>query len=340
MSSSSDNSDWGGDEVIVPLEYRLFVQAWAISVTLHGIAVILAMLLVFQMKSLPVEDIFQWNVSLVEMVQVQSVEPGAQAEGLPKPAPQAVVQSKQPVTKTAQVLQTRKPNSSLTERQHRLVETTSVMERSPAQTPPAPVQQHQEAVAQMDATPVKDVTRSEEGQQVAPVSNPIAQSMVPEEPPSRVDSSASVPQVPMDINKEPPAGPTESVQTAALPQESVISQAFPEPPQPLPGAVRQAPAGRADYGWLIESVSKRMAELKRYPVTARANGLEGKVLLRAVIRADGQLTEVVVQRSSGHEELDAAAMQTMRDASPLKLHQELGRAQIAVTVPVVYTLAR
>lgn len=322
------------------LEYRLFVQAWAISVTLHGIVVILAMLLVFQMKSLPVEDIFQWNVSLVEMVQVQSVEPGAQAEGLPKPAPQSVVRPKQLMTPASRMVPTTKPDSAVTTRQQQSFAAPQAIDRQPAQTPPAPVQQHQEAVAQMDATPVKDVARSEEGQQVDPVSNPIAQSIVSEEPPSRIDPSASVPQAPMDINKEPPTGPTESVQTAALPQESVISQASPEPPQPLPGAVRQAPAGRADYGWLIESVSKRMAELKRYPVTARANGLEGKVLLRAVIRADGQLTEVVVQRSSGHEELDAAAMQTMRDASPLKLHQELGRAQIAVTVPVVYTLAR
>jgi protein TonB len=67
--------------------------------------------------------------------------------------------------------------------------------------------------------------------------------------------------------------------------------------------------------------------------------LEGKVLLRAVIRADGLLVEVSVQRSSGHEELDEAAMETVRAASPLHLRHELGRAQVAVTVPLVYKLA-
>lgn len=323
--------------MIGTLEHRLFAQAWAISVALHGIAVILAMLLVFQMKPLPLQEIFQWNVSLVETLQEQSVEPGAQAEELPKPAPQAVVRPKQTATKTAQVVPARKPNPDPNERQQRLIETASVMERSPAQTPPE-VEQRQEAVAQMDATPVKDAIKSEEAH-IEPVPNPIAQSVVPEEPPSLGDPNASVRQVPTDNNK-PLTEPTEPVRMAAVPKESVTSQASPEPPQPATGTIPQAPAGRADYGWLIESVSKRMAELKRYPVTARANGLEGKVLLRAVIRADGQLVEVVVQRSSGHEELDAAAMQTMRDASPLKLHQELGRAQIAVTVPLVYTLAR
>jgi len=324
--------------VIGTLEHRLFAQAWAISVTLHGIAVALAMLLVFQMKPLPLQDIFQWDVALVETLQEQSAELGAQAAGLPEPAPQAVVRPKQPVSPTSQVVPTKKPNPGSNERQQRLIETASIMERSPAETPPA-IEQHQEAVVQMDAAPVKDAIKSEEAH-VEPVPNPIAQSVVPEEPPSHVDPSPSVRQVPTDNNKEPLTESTESVRMAAVPKESVTSQASPEPPQPVTGTIPQAPVGRADYGWLIESVSKRMAELKRYPVTARANGLEGKVLLRAVIRADGQLVEVVVQRSSGHEELDAAAIQTMRDASPLKLHQELGRAQIAVTVPLVYTLAR
>lgn len=326
--------------MIETLERRLFAQAWAISVTLHGIAVILAMLLVSQMKSLPVQDLFQWNVSLVEMVQVQSVESGAQAEGLPKPAPQAVVRPKQSVTTTSQIVPTRKQSPGLTERQQRLVETTPIAERSPAQTPPPAVQQHQEAVAQMDASPVGDVPRSEEAQHVEPVFNPIAQSMVSEEQPSRVDTSAAVRQLPTDINKEPLTELTEPVRMAAVPRESAIPQASPEASQPVSGAVRPTPAGHADYGWLIESVSKRLAELKRYPVTARSNGLEGKVLLRAVIRADGQLVEVMVQKSSGHEELDVAAMETIREASPLHLRHDLGRAHIAITVPLVYSLAR
>lgn len=96
---------------------------------------------------------------------------------------------------------------------------------------------------------------------------------------------------------------------------------------------------RAVYGWLIESLSARLAELKSYPTAARTSGLEGKVLLRAVIRADGYLAEVSVQKSSGHEELDVATMQTMRDASPMHLRHALGRAQIALTIPLVYKLA-
>jgi protein TonB len=293
------------------------------------------------MKPLPIQDLFQWNVSLVERLGEQSGEPGTQAAQALEPAPQAVVRPKQPVTSTSQAVPARKSNPGLTERQQRVVETTSVMERSPDLVPPpAAVQQHQESVIQMDAIPANSVTRLEEAQHVEPAPNPTVQSMVSEEPPSRVDVGTPVRQASPDGDKASPLDAAEPVQMAAIPKESGISQAPSEPPQPVVGTVRPTPAGRPDYGWLIESVSKRLAELKRYPATARSNGLEGKVLLRAVIRADGQLAEVTVQKSSGYEELDMAAMETIREASPLQMRHELGRAQIAITVPLVYSLAR
>lgn len=321
-------------------ERRLFAQAWAISVTLHGIAVILAMLLVAQLKPQPIQDLFQWNVALVERLQAQSGEPGTQAAGLLEAAPQVLVQPKQPVITTSQAAPTRKPNLGVSARQQQPFETSQMKERPLAQAPPpAAVQQPQEAVAQMEATPVKEVTKLEEPQHVETVPNSTVQSTVSEERPSRIDSSAPVRHVSPDADKAPPVEPTEPVQMAAVPRESAISQAPPEL-QPATGIVRSVPAGRTDYGWLIESLGKRLAELKRYPAMARSNGLEGKVLLRAVIRADGQLAEVTVQKSSGYEELDMAAMETIREASPLHLRHELGRAQIAITVPLVYSLAR
>jgi protein TonB len=121
-------------------------------------------------------------------------------------------------------------------------------------------------------------------------------------------------------------------------KESIALETPLEPAQPVTEVVQHAPATRANYDWLIESLSARLAELKHYPTAARSSGLEGKVLLRAVIRSDGHLAEVSVQKSSGHEELDAAAMQTMREASPMQLRHTLGRAQIAITVPLVYKL--
>ena len=53
-----------------------------------------------------------------------------------------------------------------------------------------------------------------------------------------------------------------------------------------------------------------------FPDEARRRKLSGNPVLEVAIRADGQLQEVVVRRSSGHRELDAAAIRIVRLASP------------------------
>jgi protein TonB len=104
-------------------------------------------------------------------------------------------------------------------------------------------------------------------------------------------------------------------------------------------ATLPAPLVKADYGWLAESLRRRLAEVKRYPSAARLNGWEGKVVVRAVIRADGHLSEVKVHRSSGHETLDNAAMEAIRLVCPLHLQQALSTPEVVVYVPIVYGLA-
>lgn len=146
-----------------------------------------AVLLVSQMRPQPIQDLFQWNVALVEMLQEQSAEPGTPAARMPEPAPQALVRPKQAVTETSQVVPTRKPNPVATARQQPSFESPQVMERPLVQAQPhAAVGQHQEAVAQMATTPVNEVTEIQEAR-VEPVPNPPLPSMVSEEPLSRTD---------------------------------------------------------------------------------------------------------------------------------------------------------
>ena len=49
-----------------------------------------------------------------------------------------------------------------------------------------------------------------------------------------------------------------------------------------------------------------------YPIAARRLGLEGTVVLRVVVSADGTPASVVVLQSSGHAVLDASALETVR----------------------------
>jgi protein TonB len=53
-----------------------------------------------------------------------------------------------------------------------------------------------------------------------------------------------------------------------------------------------------------------------FPNEARRRALSGNPVLEVAIRADGRLEQVVVRRSSGHRELDAAAVDIVRLASP------------------------
>jgi protein TonB len=80
--------------------------------------------------------------------------------------------------------------------------------------------------------------------------------------------------------------------------------------------------------------------MKRYPQQARINHWEGKVILRAVIREDGELLDLDIARSSGHSVLDDEAVASVRQAFPIKLPQSLGKPQVALQIPINYQLDR
>ena len=53
-----------------------------------------------------------------------------------------------------------------------------------------------------------------------------------------------------------------------------------------------------------------------FPNQARSRQASQNPVLEVAIRADGSLQQVIVRRSSGHRELDAAAVTIVRLASP------------------------
>jgi protein TonB len=144
---------------------------------------------------------------------------------------------------------------------------------------------------------------------------------------------------------ETPSTPSMPEPVASLSPES--APVLPSPPSSGPAeapvqVAKAAPSGHAvktDHRWLAESLWRRVAELKRYPSSARLNGQEGKVILKAVIRSDGQLVEVSVQKSSGHHVLDAAAMEAVKLACPLHMKHAISKPEIVVNLPIVYSLA-
>jgi protein TonB len=81
-------------------------------------------------------------------------------------------------------------------------------------------------------------------------------------------------------------------------------------------------------------------ELKRYPAMARADRLEGRVVVRAIVQEDGSLADVEIAKSSGHETLDRAAVEVLQQAFPLPMLKALGKPRVTIHVPLSYRLDR
>ena len=64
------------------------------------------------------------------------------------------------------------------------------------------------------------------------------------------------------------------------------------------------------------------------------------MVLRGVIKADGQVVDLEIAESSGYSVLDRDALEIMKQASPLKLKHPLGQPQVVVQVPISYKLER
>jgi periplasmic protein TonB len=278
---------------------RFLFPAWGVSLVLHGLAVGLAFAFVAQVKPLLPEDVFQWDVALVngtksysKLEQVESVVAPVQprAKNMLPPQPKLVAEVSQTVTQIEQQIEPLQPIEPK-------VEAPPLREDA--------LEERMVALAGEKAEPVGETKTVE----------PIAAAASPEPVVSAPASSSDVP-----ILREASA--------SALPQESTMSVA------PVPGH-----EAKVDNRWLAESLWRRVAELKRYPNSARMNGQEGKVILQAVIRSDGHLADVFVQKSSGYSVLDEAAIEAVKLACPLHMKYAIGKPQIVVSLPIVYSLA-
>lgn len=278
---------------------QFFFPAWGVSLTLHGLAVGLAFTFAAQAKPILSEDVFKWDVALVD-----GTKPDARLEQVES----AVAQAQPPAKKVLPPQHTRVTETSQT-----------VPQIEQRVEPPQPVEQKVE-VPQVREEPVEQRVVEVDAPKTEPVVEPEAPEPVAAA--ALIEPVASAPVSPSDV----PIVPETS--SPALSQESIVN-----------AASVQGHDAKVDNRWLAESLWRRVAELKRYPNTARMNGQEGKVILKAVIRSDGQLAEVFVLKSSGYAALDMAAMEAVKLACPLHMKHAIGKPLIVVSLPIVYSLA-
>ena len=288
-----------------PGEVRCYAQSLALSALIHGLVIAFAVTVLSDLKLAPEPEPFKWNVAMVDRPIPKQVETPSEARpAKPAPPPPEPVPA-QPVTETIQTVQTVQQVVRQEVREVRQIVQVS--------TQPTQVSHAVQSIQAVQQTAVPAEAVAPEGAR-----------------PAASEASAG-----------PATQAVETTQTPAMVQAVAARQTAPAVIQQasvkeLP--VRSMPETKADYGWLAEALWHRVEQLKRYPHIARMNRWEGKVILRAVIKEDGQLMDLEVAETSGYAVLDHDALEVMRQASPLKLKHPLGKPQVVVQVPISYKL--
>ena len=77
-----------------------------------------------------------------------------------------------------------------------------------------------------------------------------------------------------------------------------------------------------------------------YPLLSRRIGEQGRVILRVLVDVQGQPARVELRASSGHERLDAAALETVQRWKFVPARQGDQPVAAWVLVPIVFSLSR
>lgn len=219
--------------------------------------------------------------------------------------------------------------------------------RSGAMAPPSPTRQPH-APAVNDASP----TGKQIQQRTIPVTPPAPIAEISSEPhqeqvpPDSVPSAATLPTP--HVARQDLSGPSADLvmpahESSTAPLESQVAK---DSPLDSSSSVMasSAPSNqlrptKADYGWLAKLMAQWIEDLdKRYPVTLRTEGIQGKVTLTAMLHEDGLLSDVHVVKSSGNPALDQVALEDVKSGPPIKLSRPLERRQMPVKFSISYDL--
>jgi protein TonB len=131
----------------------------------------------------------------------------------------------------------------------------------------------------------------------APQSAPVAQATPP--PASEPVSSGT------------PAGPAEASTAPAGPTTTIVSS-LSAAPAPAAPAIGHSAAATPETVTRLARPQGGYQVRPSYPATPRRLGIQGTVLLRVHVLADGRIGDVLVEKSAGHPELDDAATDAVK----------------------------
>jgi len=149
-----------------------------------------------------------------------------------------------------------------------------------------------------------------------PLSPPPMPEATPEPLPlARVAEAAPAPATPAPATPSPEPSPVAQRPPSTAPAVSLPSSIDQGPAQPTaPVALSPPVTAKLAPEAPIQLAHPRGGYQVRpsYPSSARRIGAEGTTMLRVYVALDGQVTDVVVDRSAGHPDLDRAAVDAVR----------------------------
>ncbi|ULA59332.1 MAG: TonBC domain-containing protein [Nitrospira sp.] len=306
---------------------RLRASGWIISLSLHGTAVFLAALLAARLGLAPPSSSFHWDVTVV----TPSVAPST-----PSPTTDTPQTGPKPARMTARSTSISPPRSAPSDLPHPMESAlaSNTMRHEPY-TPPSAL-----------PSPSEDIESRPQHVQVLPLPESAEN---PRTQPATEHSLTSVPQFPTESEQEHPSlsSPIKDIEPTTQLSSSLPASQHPPNPTPAPALTAAlapsmsnlpAPPRKADYGWLAGILSPRIETLKQYPVDARLKHIEGRVVVRIVIQENGQIVSAAIAKSSGHDILDQAALETIRKVSSITLTQPLEQSTVTLHVPIRYQL--
>ena len=96
-----------------------------------------------------------------------------------------------------------------------------------------------------------------------------------------------------------------------------------------------------DYKFLIynKRLKERIESIWIYPNEAASRGIYGDLVIRFTIKKNGTLGAVELMRTSGHQNLDTAAIKALKDGEPYwPLPDEWGMDAYTIVGHFVYTI--
>ena len=300
---------------------RLRASGWIISLCLHGTAVFLAGLFVAKIGLAPPSSSFRWDVSVV-------TQPAA-------PPTVSTSPSKPTITpKTARATQHSAPMTSMRSAPPEPPDTTASASTSTGVTP------EPHTAAPVLSPPTQDISQVLERPVTPSISEPQkpAHEQSATAPPEPLVASQPQPLLSSSPAPESPPSVEPSSTLYTLPRAPENSSSPTQTAALAPATSAATVARKPDYGWLAAILLPRIEALKQYPVAARLLRAEGRVIIRIVILEDGQIVSATIAKSSGHDLLDQAALETIRQASPLTLSQPLEKSTVTIQIPLGYYL--